>query len=577
MRILGIDLGSTSVKAVELDSAFGRYEIREYYEQKVNPGEPPLTALRSLLESMPNKQNGRYPRYPKPRTLVALHSIIETLPKPPDRIAVAIRSGQITFRNIHLPTRDKKSIQAGITYELEDELPFPIDQAVYDYTAISQSGQSTQLHVSATLRHHLEASLEQWNLVNFDPDLVTTEAWAYRAFFNRLLNPAEQEKPVMLAQIGHQHATIYIHWRGAPIVSREVLWGGRDLTAAICRKYGIPLDEAESAKLDHGFVLPLSQRNEATSEQIDFSDTLQESLQELIRHIRQAELTCKNIAHEKVSKIYLAGGTALLPGLAPFMEEELRVSVKPLRSLSSIAPSGITYSEQTDAVQILAAASALCLVGPERSTAINLRKGNLAKQARTRELNLTNLKRPLAATLAVVISLIVSLVIQSNVYQFRLKQMDTDLEKDIRAFFGQIAGSAVRSYIANTSNLRSSINKELNKQRELVHLLGPDQKSPLNFLKELSAAIPKDVVVDLIEFQVGASPSSSYVSGGEQSASLSFLVSNPQIAEKLATLLNNKLSGIQRSKMEEIPVPDGTTKKWKVTFTGTPTEEAYGN
>ena len=33
MRIVGIDLGTSSIKAVEVDSAFGRFEIHDYHEQ----------------------------------------------------------------------------------------------------------------------------------------------------------------------------------------------------------------------------------------------------------------------------------------------------------------------------------------------------------------------------------------------------------------------------------------------------------------------------------------------------------------------------------------------------------------
>jgi Tfp pilus assembly PilM family ATPase len=33
MKIIGVDLGTSSIKAVEIDSAFGRYEVQEYHEQ----------------------------------------------------------------------------------------------------------------------------------------------------------------------------------------------------------------------------------------------------------------------------------------------------------------------------------------------------------------------------------------------------------------------------------------------------------------------------------------------------------------------------------------------------------------
>src|SRR5687767_4984321 len=101
MRILGIDIGSSSIKAVELESAFGRFDIRDYHE-------------------LPNLEN-------TPEKVV--QQLVSKLSKTPDRIIVSLPYKSTTFRNLQLPTRDKKAIQSGIKFELEDELPFPSDSS----------------------------------------------------------------------------------------------------------------------------------------------------------------------------------------------------------------------------------------------------------------------------------------------------------------------------------------------------------------------------------------------------------------------------------------------------------------
>jgi type IV pilus assembly protein PilM len=549
MRIIGIDLGSTSVKAVELDSAFGGgFEIHEYHEHRIVPGQNPMDAV---------------------------HALVAALPKAPDRVTIALRTSQVTFRNLQLPTKDKKAIQASIGFELEDDLPFPLEQTIYDYSVLSTAGQSSHVHVATTLKRYVENTLAQWGTAGVDPDLITTEAWAYRSLLNRVLGATAQEEPVLLAQLGHERSTLYIHWRGVPVVARELPWGGRELTAAICRKYGVPLEQAEGAKLDHGFVLPASQRANATAEQVEFSDTILTGLDELLREIRQIGLTCKNITHQNLKTIYLAGGTSLLPGLARLIEEELQVSTRPLQALSAIAAPAVTYSEQTDASFVLAVATALCLVGSERSLAINLRKGPLAKLGRSRDLSLAALRKPALALATILVCLFGSLFAEKRIYRSRLDDIDTRLRKSVKDFFGQPSDSALRNYLSNTPSLRASIKKELDKQREYARLTGPNPASPLGFLKELSTVVPKDTVVDMTLFQVGAAPASPYSPTAESSASLSFLVANPQMAEKLATLLGPRLKGMDRSKMDETSMPDGS-KRWKVTFSGKPTEESYG-
>ncbi|MGZ3699264.1 MAG: pilus assembly protein PilM, partial [Bdellovibrionota bacterium] len=181
MRILGLDLGSTSIKAVEIDSAFGRYDIHDYHELAIPAGADPVELLGNFLHG---------------------------LPKSPDKVAVALRSGHVTFRNLQLPIRDKKAIQASVGFELEDELPFPLEQAIYDYSVMSQTRAGTYLHVAASLKKHVATSLAFWTAAGADPDVLTTEAWAFRALLNRTLSVQAQEEPALLAHIGHEKTTL---------------------------------------------------------------------------------------------------------------------------------------------------------------------------------------------------------------------------------------------------------------------------------------------------------------------------------------------------------------------------------
>jgi type IV pilus assembly protein PilM len=555
MRILGIDLGSKSIKAVEVDSAFGRYEIHEYHEQPLDAGVDPAQALTRLMHD--------------------LH-------KQPDRVVVTLKSSMVTLRNLTLPTKDKKAISSSIGFELEDELPFQIENAAYDYSILTQGKAGSQVHVGITLKQHVQSALGVWQASQVDPDVITPESWAYRCLLNRVLAPAgatagaTQSKPTLLVHLGHERTVLYLHLTGSPVFSREIAWGGKDLTLAICQKYHIPLDQAESAKLDHGFVIAEAQKGDVTNEQLEFSETLMQPIRELLREIRQTKLVCKNLTQLPLEAIFTAGGTALLPGLNRVIEEELKTPVKPLQSMSAIATSGVTYSEQTDAAFVLAAAAAMSLVGPDRAMQVNFRKGEFGKQGRGHDLNLSALKRPAQAVGAVALCLTLSLCVQSRVYESQLKDLDTQLERSMKGFFSGVSPSGIRTYLASPATLRTSVNKELTKQRDLNKLVSPNPHSPLDFLKELSSAIPRDVVVDLTQYQVGAAPTEGFSPTSDVNASLTLLTSNPQSTERLSGLLGGKLKAINRGKSDEVNAPDGSGKRWKTTFTGKPQEESYG-
>ena len=549
MRIIGIDVGTTSIKAVELDSAFGRYEVQEYHEQKIELGADPSQEVSRLLLS---------------------------LPKAPDRIVMCLKTRQVTLRNLQLPTRDKKAIAAGVGFELEDDLPFSIEQAAYDYSILSQSKAGSQVHVGATLQRSVTTALDGWISAGIDPYLITTEAWAYRTLLNRVLTAKEQENPILLVQMGHEHTTLYVQWRGMPVLARDISWGGKDLTLSICQKYHLAIEQAEIAKLDHGFVVPPAQAGDVTKAQIAFSDALTEPLKRLLSELRQVVFTAKNVTDLSVTQIYTSGGTSLLPGLSHVLEQILKIPTKPLPALSSIATSGVTYSEGTDAIFLLSASLALCMVGAERSTAINFRKGVFGKYGRSRELNLANLKKPLMAAGAIALCFFVSMFVQSSFYGSQINDTNAELEKSVKTFFGHLSNSAVRTYMSNVSTLKTQVKSELNKQRELVKVTSPNPKSPISFLREISSAVPKDILVDMTKFQLGAAPASSYLSSGPSSASLTFLVGSPEMVEKLSTIFSGKLSEMQKSKIEETTAPGGEGKRWKITISGKPTEDSFG-
>ena len=105
--------------------------------------------------------------------------------------------------------------------------------------------------------------------------------------------------------------------------------------------------------------------------------------------------------------------------------------------------------------------------------------------------------------------------------------------------------------------------------------MGPNPHSPIGFLKEISVAIPKDVVVDLMKFEVGAAPTANYSSTELGTVSLTFYVANAQATDRLLSLLEPKMPGVKKSDAQEITMPDGS-KRWKAPYTGKPTEDAYG-
>jgi len=533
MRIVGLDLGASAVKIVEIDSAFGRYEIHDHREIPVQPGEDPVVLAGLALQSMP---------------------------QPPQKLVVALRSSKLTTRNLQLPTRDRKAIRSAVAFELEDELPFSIDDAVMDSAILAQVGQVSQVHVATTLKKVFAPELVRLQQAGIDPDIITTDAWALRTLVNRVLKTDEQEKPVMVAHIGEQSTLFYIHWRGFPMLGREIQWGGRDITEELARTLGVDFAQAEAYKCNPTLI--------QDSHPDGVIPLVGNALESIRRELRHMDLVCKGICHEPIQKVLISGGGSLIAGLPEWLEAQTRLPAQRLRSLSSLSPSGVNYATTADLKMSLAAGLAMSLVGNDRNLVVNFRKGDFSKNDRGLEINFQNLKAPLIAAGVTASIFFASMAVQSGVYGRRLEDRDAQLKKAMGGFFGTVSQSALRTYLSSPGTLKNSLQKELEKNRELAKAFGPNPNSPLLFLKSLSESVPKDIVVDVMNFQLGSAPDSGFDPKKDSSFTLTIISQDPKAAERISSIIVPKLLESGKPSTEELPAAVGKPKRYKTTWTG---------
>jgi len=558
MRILGVDIGTTAVRAVEIESNFRRFEIKEYFERPLLPDESPENALDELVGS---------------------------LPKAPDRIVLLAPTSKTTFRNLTLPTRDKKAIQAGIGFELEDDLPFELDDSSLEHTILGHTGSSTHLHVAVILRSTLQQQLDTFQDRPSSPDVYSTESWALRGLLNRVLPESVLSEPCLLVHLGAKRTILYVHSQKTPVIIREMMWGGSDLTDALSRTFGLPTSEAEKTKVDSGFVLPPSQYDSANARQKEFSDAFLAPVADLLLEIRQTLLSGKSSTHSQVTRIYLSGGPALMTGFAKLIEEELKLPVFTLQSMTQISSQasgqsgtslGAQYAPTTDLQFPLALAAALTQIGPDRSNLINFRKGEFGKQGAISDFQLPALKGPVLSLSLILCLWSTSSWIKGYHYLNQLEQTQTDLERSVKAFFGQMSSSAVRTYLGRPSELKKNLTKEIDQQREMNRLGEGNPKSPLLALKNLSSSIGSENVVDLVQLKVGSAPNTAFDEAAESTATLTFIVSNPSTIEGLSGVLSTKFDAIQKTPPEEIAPSEGNPdKRYKITFTGKVRDDVF--
>src|SRR5688500_5558756 len=147
-KILGIDLGSWSVKGVLLESSVRGFKVEAVHEEPLAPGEPDTK---------------------KQRQLDALGRLIGEPKLKGDVMVLGFPGEQATMRWVTLPYGDVKKIEQTLAGELADVLPFDLMDAVHDHEILERSKNESVSLCAAAVSDQVGAFLESVQSVGVDP------------------------------------------------------------------------------------------------------------------------------------------------------------------------------------------------------------------------------------------------------------------------------------------------------------------------------------------------------------------------------------------------------------------------
>lgn len=287
--IVGLDIGTSSIKAVEI--THDRYDYI-------------ITAFGQI--DVPSEQ--------------ARHDAISELFKRggfrTKRTACAVSGKSVVFRYINMPQMSEDSLTNAVKFEADKYIPFPVDEVQMDTQKLmdlpkaegQQNAEMKVLLVAAKTSLVMDHA-QMLQTLGLQPVSVSVDSFAIGNAYelNDIVSPNLQEDghTVALIDLGASKACINILRNNVTCFAREVPMGGQDLTAAITRRFGLELLEAESLKRDPGDQI--SEVQEAVSQ----------VLEDLGNEINLSFDFFENQFDGEVGEVFLSGGSALLP----FLEE----------------------------------------------------------------------------------------------------------------------------------------------------------------------------------------------------------------------------------------------------------------
>ncbi len=270
----------------------------------------------------------------------ALREMLEEMGLKTANVNYAVPAQLVFARFVKLPAVDEEKIDRIIAFEAQQNVPFPIDEVVWDYQLVGGGGdEQLQVVLVAIKSDLLEGINAAVQAAGLRPRIIglTTSA-LYNAF---RYNYSDVGDSSLLVDIGAR-TTNLIFIESGRIFSRSVPIGGSSVTSAVAKEFEESFSLAEARKKDGGFVSLGGAYAEPTDPDVARMSKLIRSTMtrlhaEIMRSISHYRSQQQGTAP---ARIYLCGGSSSIPYMREFFQEKLQVPIEffnPLRNVA-VAP-----------------------------------------------------------------------------------------------------------------------------------------------------------------------------------------------------------------------------------------------
>jgi type IV pilus assembly protein PilM len=353
-RMLGLDIGTDSVKYVHLKSGSGGYRL-----------------LNCAVHPLPEVAAGASDADKQELISDKLAEILNAKVFKNTWVTTAISGLEILFKNIQIPRMGRKEMDKAVPWACRKDSPFPIEETTFEYSVIGGKEKKDKLDifVVAAKKQLIENHVDLLKKASMRPDKLSTVPSAMLHLF-RAYSRKPGEACNVIIDIGSHSSHIVFIMNGELQFVRQIstaschfnesLFGnifldGQELSLSqeraeqVKKKYGIPMEPGDGQTEDG---IPLK---ELATMMMPVAEKLSNEIQRTIDFYRE------KFKVEQQTSIYVTGGGALMPNLIAILSRALNSSVQLLNPLDILGRKKMTEEEQK-----------LYHIGPRFSVAIGL-------------------------------------------------------------------------------------------------------------------------------------------------------------------------------------------------------------
>jgi type IV pilus assembly protein PilM len=304
-NLVGLDIGSSSVKAVELQGKPGSLVLLSLAHESLQPD--------SVVDGQIMELNS---------VSQTIASIFQSNQIKTERVAAGVSGSSVIVKNIIVPPMSEAELEESIDWHAEEHIPFDIADVSLDYQIVGSTADSLSVLMAACKRDFVANIKQAIQLAGKQPVIIDVDAFALQNCYEVNYDP-QPNQAVALLNIGASTMNINIVQGTRSVFTRDVSVGGNQYTSLLQKELGLTFDEAEHVK--RSGTLPAGSESRDLGEVFEtISDILALEIQKTFDFYRATS----DDGEGAVQKILFSGGGSKLPGLADFLTARFEIPVE---------------------------------------------------------------------------------------------------------------------------------------------------------------------------------------------------------------------------------------------------------
>lgn len=312
--IAGLDIGSSSIKMVELDGKLSSLNLVSLGFENL-PGDTiidgqimELNVVSDVIQSVCNN-----------------HQVMAT------NVVTGVSGHSVILKNIVLPWMTREELEESIDWHAEEHIPYDLADVSLDYQVTAQTAELTHVLIAACKRERIDNIRQAIQLAGKTPVVIDVDTFALQNCYEVNYNPTE-DQVVTLLNIGASTMNVNIVKGTRSLFTRDITVGGSQFTDMLQRSLGLNFQQAEAVK--RGVVDAVDGLEEKSIQPLmsNVTEIVAMEIQKTFDFYRATTQDRETI----VQKILISGGGSKLVGLAAELSQRLELPVEVLDPFRNI-------------------------------------------------------------------------------------------------------------------------------------------------------------------------------------------------------------------------------------------------